>query len=255
MSRNGFLKINNLSSGYGKDLILKNLSLEIPSGLVTLIGSNGSGKTTLLNVLAGLKNYSGNVLLNGKEVKSISRKKFARSVSFVMSSKNFKPSYSFTVKQIISMGRLPFQNLFSRLSSYDEELIFKAASTLKISHLLSRDITTLSDGERQLTFIASALAQDTEIILLDESTNSLDPDKASKVIEILKSLANLGKNIIMAVHDVNIQSDYYVALKDGNLISHGKKLNSEILENLYDTKFIPYSNSERDDLMWRALPK
>ena len=244
--------IKNLYTDYKKNLILKNLSLEIPEGLVTLIGSNGSGKTTLLNVLAGLKKYSGNVLLDGHEVKNISRKNFARSVSFVMSSKNFKPSYSFTVKEIISMGRLPFQNLFSRLSSDDEELIYNAASTLKISHLLTRNITTLSDGERQLTFIASALAQDTKIILLDEATNSLDPDKAARVLEILEKS---GKNIIMAVHDINISSDYYVALKNGNLISHGKFLNESLLEELYNSKFISYFNSERDDLMWRALPK
>jgi len=252
--------IKNLFLNYGVKngtKILKDLTLEIPSGLISLIGPNGAGKTSFLRVLAGLqKNYSGSVKLNGLEVKKISRKNFAHDVSFVMSNKNFRPSYSFTVREIIELGRLPSLKFFGRLNNHDNELVEKSAELLKISHLLTRDIMTLSDGERQLVFIAAGIAQDTEIILLDEPTASLDPDKSAMIFALLKKLSLEGKNIIAAVHDINIASEYtdfYIAIKDGELIFSGKNLNQKILSNLYGAKFIAYSNKERNDLMWKIL--
>lgn len=250
--------VKNLVTGYGKNIILRDLSLEIKPGLTSLIGPNGSGKSTFLKVLAGLKGYSGSVILNGHEVRNISRKKFSFSASFVMSDKNFRPSYPFSVREIIAMGRLPYRGLFSGLTKNDNEIISRSSEMLGISHLLERDIMTLSDGERQLVFIACSLAQDTGVILLDEPTSSLDPDRSARVFELLKSLAVSGKTIIAAVHDINISlsySDYYIALREGKLISHGRKINAEILRDLYGTEFIKYRNNERNDEMWRALPR
>ncbi len=253
--------IKNLCSSYGNKIILQNLSLDIPSGcLVSLIGPNGSGKTTLLRVLAGLKGYSGSVMLHGHEVRNISRKNFARSLSFVMSGRTFNPSYPFRVREIISMGRMPFMNLFSRLTPEDTNIISRSANLIGIHHLLERNIMTLSDGERQLALIACGLAQDTDTILLDEPANSLDPDKSAKVYSILRELADNGKSIIASVHDVNISraySDYYIALKEGNLISHGDihELNEEILYELYGVRFKAYYDNEGNGLMWHALPE
>ena len=245
-------RLENLALSYEKKLILKNISLEIHGGLVSLIGPNGAGKTSLLRILAGLeKNYSGKVLLNNCEIKKNSRKKISQVLSFVMSNKNFRPSYSYSVREIIALGRLPFTGLkiFGRLKNHDLELIENAAELLKISNLLDRDIMTLSDGERQLVFIAAAVAQDTEIILLDEPTASLDPDKTAQVFGLLKKLSEKGKNIIAAVHDINIASfysDFYIAVKNGGLIFNGKELNQKILKDLYGVDFIK-------TLMWRVL--
>ena len=246
---NKLYNIEKLSLNYGEKKILKNISFEIPRALVALIGPNGSGKTSLLRVLAGLnKKYSGNVTLNNHEVKNISRKNFSRTLSFVMSNKNFRPSYSFSVREIIALGRLPFTGMFGRMTAHDLELIERAAELLKVSHLLDRDIMTLSDGERQLVFIAAALAQDTEIILLDEPTASLDPDKAAQVFTLLKKLSNEGRGIITAIHDINIasaHSDFYVAIKNGELIYSGEGLNQKNLRNLYGVDFVL-------DLMWKV---
>ena len=239
------------------DSFLKNITVKIPHGLVSLIGPNGSGKSTLLNVLSGLKGYSGSAVLHGREVREFSRKKFASLVSFVMSGKNFRPSYPFSVREIIAMSRLPYRGLFSSLTKSDNEIIERSAEILGISQLLERDIMTLSDGERQMSFIACGLAQDTQVILLDEPTSSLDPDRSAKVFEILRKIADSGRNIITAVHDINVSiffSDYYIALKNGSLISHGRKLNASVLNALYGTEFLQYHNSERNDSMWRALP-
>lgn len=249
-------KLENLALTYEKK-ILKNLSLEIPCRFISLIGANGAGKTSLLRVLAGLeKNYSGNIKLEETEIKNLSRKKISRVLSFVMSNKNFRPLYSFSVREIIALGRLPFLGLFGRLKNHDNELIEHAADLLKISDLLNRDVMTLSDGEKQLAFIAAAIAQDTKIILLDEPTASLDPDKAALVFSLLKKLSDQGKSIIAAIHDINIASaysDFYIAIKNGELIFSGEKLNQEILSKVYDANFIPYFNNERKDFMWRAI--
>lgn len=250
--------LRNLCASYGKKLILRNISVDVPPGLVSLIGPNGSGKSTLLRVLAGLMAYSGNVILHGREVMRFSRREFARYVAFVMSSNNFRPSYPFSVREIIEMGRLPHRGIFTRLTRSDNDAVNQSAKILGISHLLSRDIMTLSDGERQLVFIACSLAQKTGIILLDEPTSALDPDKSAKVFALLRTLADNGRSIITAVHDINLSlsySDYYIALKGGELISHGQEISAEVLHDLYCTKFIPYHNDERNDSMWRALPQ
>lgn len=253
--------IKNLYSSYGNKIILNDLSLNIPSGsLVSLIGPNGSGKTTLLRVLSGLKGYTGNVMLHGHEVNRISRRNFARSLSFVMSGRTFNPLYPFTVREIISMGRMNLMNPFSRLTHEDMNIITRSANLTGIHHLLERNIMTLSDGERQLALIACGLAQNTDIILLDEPANSLDPDKSARVYSLLHELSRNGKSIIASVHDVNISrtySDYYIALKEGRLISHGDihELGEGILYELYGVKFRAYYDDERNGLMWRALPE
>lgn len=250
--------LKDLCTGYGNAETLKGLTLDIPGGMTSLIGPNGSGKTTLLRVLAGLKGYTGHARLLGHEVRNIPRRKFARTVSVVMSAKDFKSSYPFSVREIIAMGRLPYRGLFSRLSHEDEDMIERSAEMTGITHLMGRDIMTLSDGERQMTFIACALVQGTGIMLLDEPTSSLDPDRAARVFALLRALADDGRTIIAAVHDINASlaySDCYIALREGRLVSHGWKVSAEVLRELYGTRFIPYHNQERNGVMWRALPE
>ena len=250
--------IKNLSAGWGNNIVLKNITLDIPNGVVSLIGPNGSGKSTLLRVLAGLMKYSGSVVLHGREVRNIPRRDFARFVSFIMSGKTLRPSYPFSVREILAMGRLPYRGIFSRLSKNDNNIIERSAEILGITSFLDRDIMTLSDGERQLAFIACALAQDTETILLDEPTSCLDPDRSAKIFALMKTLADGGKCIISAVHDINASlpySDFYIALKSGRIISNGRKISGDILRELYGTNFTAYHNDEGNDEMWRALPE
>ena len=251
--------LKNLSAGYIYIPVLKNISLTLQDGaLFSLIGPNGSGKTTFLRVLAGLLDYSGSACLNASELRSIPRKALSRSVGFAMSAGSFHPSSAFTVREVIAMSRLPYMGMFSRLTHYDNDIISHSADVLGISGLLSRSILTLSDGQKQLVLIASVIAQDTHTILLDEPTSSLDPDKSAMVFSLLRKLADKGRCIIAAVHDINASMPYshgYLALKDGVLISHGHKLSHDVLAELYSTEFMSYHNTEGNELMWRALPK
>ncbi|MBQ6972127.1 MAG: ABC transporter ATP-binding protein [Synergistaceae bacterium] len=250
--------LRNLSAGWGNNTVLRNITFEIPGGFTSLIGPNGSGKSTLLRVLAGLMRYSGHAMLHGREVSRIGRREFSRAVSFVMSGKNLRPSYPFTVREIVAMGRLPYRGIFAGLTREDTGIVERSAETLGITGLLGRDIMTLSDGERQLAFLACALAQDTSTILLDEPTSALDPDKSAKVFALMRTLAYGGKCVIAAVHDINASlpySDGYIALKGGRIISHGREISGGILRELYGAEFVPCFNQERSCVMWRVLPE
>ena len=129
---------------------------------------------------------------------------------------------------------------------------------LNVKKFLDSNIMNLSDGERQLILLASALVQDTQTIILDEPVSALDPDKSARVFKILSELASKGKTIIAAVHDINIAtaySDFYIALKSGEIISHGqiKNLNANILSRLYDINFTAYTHENK--IMWHAEPE
>ena len=176
----------------------------------------------------------------------------------MMSSKNFNPAYPFTAREIISFGRLPFKNLFGILNADDEKIINHVSEMLNVKKFLDSNIMNLSDGERQLILLASALVQDTQTIILDEPVSALDPDKSARVFKILSELASKGKTIIAAVHDINIAtaySDFYIALKSGEIISHGqiKNLNANILSRLYDINFTAYTHENK--IMWHAEPE
>ncbi len=233
-----------------------NLNLNFPDGaFISLIGQNGSGKTTLLRALTGLQKYSGSIKLNNVEIKNYSRRNLAGYITLMQSSKNFNPVHPFNVKEIISMSRLHLKNLFSGLNSQDEQIILNSAKIAGVEKFLLRNIMTLSDGEKQLILFAGVLAQETQIILLDEPTSALDPDKSLKVFKILRELANNGKIIIAAVHDLNISagfSDYYIGLKNGKLLFNGKNLNANILKDLYNVNFEEYKNKS-GGLIWLAI--
>ncbi len=251
--------LENVCASYSGRQVLHNIYLTLPPASFTaIIGPVGSGKSTLLRLLAALhKNYSGSVTLSGKNIFSLPRKTAAQIIAFMPSANTFHPQYPFTVKQIISMARLPFSKLLAP-AKIDENIINHSAESLGISHLLNRNILSLSDGQKQLTLLASALAQSTQVILLDEPTSALDPDKAACVFSLLRRLADSGKLIIAAVHDINSVMPYvhgYSALKDGVLLSHGQKLSQKLLYDLYGSEFLPYHNKKGYDLMWRALPK
>jgi len=202
---------------YGAARVLSDVTLELPAGrLVALTGPNGAGKSTLLGIMAGLRHpYEGQCLFKGLEVRDWSRRAFARSVGFVPQS--LRLEFPFTAEQVVFMGRTPYAGgLFE--SPADIEAARKAMDLTDVTPFAHRDFRSLSGGERQRVVLASALAQEPEVLLLDEPTTFLDLEHQLSTYRLLRRLAGEGLLVVSVTHDLNLAatySDRVIALKRG----------------------------------------
>ena len=189
------MHIHQLSSGYSGKVIARDLTAVLPTGSVTaLVGSNGCGKSTLLRTIAGLQ-----PMLGG----SITPAADARNLAVVLTNRIDVPAL--TVTDIVALGRLPHTGLTARLSADDHAAIAHAIELAGITNFATRRIGELSDGERQRTMIARAIAQDTPLILLDEPTAFLDFPSKVDTLRLLSRLAHEeGKSILLSTHDLEI---------------------------------------------------
>lgn len=218
------LQAEKLSLSYDTTPIIHSLDLETPSGQITaLIGPNGCGKSTLLRGLARLlKPKVGSVLLNGLAIQTIPTKQLAKELGILPQSP-VAPE-GITVRELVAQGRYPHQDWFQQWSHADEEALQKALTLTTLTHLTDRAVDTLSGGQRQRAWIAMALAQETDILLLDEPTTYLDLAHQLEVLELLVKLNQEGKTIIMVLHDLNHAAhyaDHLVVLADGRVIAQG----------------------------------
>lgn len=227
------LQAKNIYISYEKKEVIKNVSLEVRKGeIVTIIGPNGSGKSTILKALSRtLKIKKGEILLENKNISEMNTKNIAKKLAILPQSRHV-PS-DFTVEALVGYGRYPHLGFGHKLQKQDYEIIDWAIEKTDISALRHRYVRTLSGGERQRTWIAMALAQKPEILLLDEPTTFLDISYQLETLELIKELnEQLGLTIVMVLHDLNQAVRYshrIYALKEGSIYSHGesKKLLSE----------------------------
>lgn len=219
------LTAHDLTLAYEDVEVIGNLNCIVPPRQVTtFIGPNGSGKSTLLRGLARLMTpRTGAVLLDGKEIHRSPTKAVARQLSMLPQ----RPSApdGLIVRELVALGRFPYQGLLGALSREDDRQIDLALQTAGVEHLEDRPIGELSGGQRQLVWIAMALAQDTPTILLDEPTTFLDLSHQLEVLELLRKLhREAGRTIIMVLHDVNQAarfSDRIIALSQGRIVANG----------------------------------
>ena len=216
--------------GYSSRPILKKISMELrPSEMLGVIGPNGSGKSTLIQCIDGLlKPKNGSILLDGTDIKGISRREMAKKVGYVpqTSSRSFFPS---TVLDTVLMGRRP--HLGWRSTGADVKKAIKVLRLMGIEDLAMNDINQLSGGQQQKVLIARALAQEPSVLLLDEPTSNLDIKHQLEVVEIIREMV-MERDIsaIMAVHDLNLASKYtdrIIMMKEGNIVDQGTP--SEVL--------------------------
>ena len=238
------IEIKNLSFKYNTTkAIFSDLNLTIKKGeITTLLGKNGCGKSTLIKLLSkNITNYTGNIFLENKELKSYSLKELATKLSIVYQN-NITPQ-EITVFDMVSFARLPYQNIFLyKQTKEDIERInfaFKEADLIDYKNTI---VSELSGGQLQRVYIAMCLAQDTEIIILDEPTTFLDIKYQKSIMKLVKRLnQELHLTIIMVLHDINqaiTYSDNIVALLDGEIIKNDKAhtlLDEELLNKIYDT--------------------
>jgi iron complex transport system ATP-binding protein len=202
-----------------------NLDLAIPAGkITTLVGPNGCGKSTLLRGLARLlKPRTGTVYLDGADIFKLSTKAVAKRLG-ILPQGPVAPE-GLTVRDLVAQGRYPYQNWLQQWSKEDERLVEQALATTGMTPLADRALDTLSGGQRQRAWIAMALAQDTEILLLDEPTTFLDLAHQVEVLDLLYELNQTeGRTIVMVLHDLNQAcryADYLVAVREGQVWAEG----------------------------------
>lgn len=206
---NTSIKADNLYAGYNGDVILNGISLDLaPAGFVGVIGPNGSGKTTLLRTMSrALPPSGGAVTLDGRNIYSIPAREFARRVAVVPQDTFI--AFDFTVLEIALMGRSPRLGRFSVESTKDVEIVEEALGRTGTLHLRDRPINALSGGERQRVMLARALAQEPDVLLLDEPTSHLDISFQFEIMDLVKSLnRERGLTVLAVLHDLNLASQY-----------------------------------------------
>ncbi|MEK4486249.1 ABC transporter ATP-binding protein [Psychrobacillus sp. FSL H8-0484] len=235
------IETNKLTLSYGDTIIINELDLTIPKGEITVfIGANGCGKSTLLRSIARLlKPKSGAILLEGEAIAKQSTKEIARKMAILPQSPDAPEGL--TVLQLVKQGRYPYQTWLKQWSLEDEMKVQNALIATNLEELKERPIDSLSGGQRQRAWIAMTLAQDTDIILLDEPTTYLDMTHQIEILDLLFELnSKEQRTIVMVLHDLNLACRYahnIVAVKNQKIFAQGKPehiINCSLVKNVFD---------------------
>ena len=219
------LVADSVSLGYGERRIITGLSIRVPDHQVTVIvGANASGKSTLLRGMARLlRPTAGAVLLDGEAIHRRSTKQVARTLGLLP--QNPIAPEGVTVVDLVGRGRHPHQGAFRRWTRDDETAVADALALTGTVELADRVVDELSGGQRQRVWIAMALAQGTELLLLDEPTTYLDVAHQVEMLDLLVDLnKSRGTTVVMVLHDLNLSAryaDHLVALRDGRIVAEG----------------------------------
>lgn len=243
---NTILTLSQLSVGYNtgqeKNILMENLNLDIPKGkFIALLGANGVGKSTLIRTIANLqKPLSGNIMLKGRNILAYDTKEIARQISLVLTDRI--QGGNLNVRELVEMGRYPHTNWTGKLRSNDHEKVEEAIQLCAIGYLKDANIFEISDGQLQKAMIARALAQDGDLMLLDEPTVHLDANNRYAVMELLRKLVNeTQKSVLMSTHQVEMalkMSDELWLANCGENIINGTP--QKLIEKKEIEKAFPY---------------
>ena len=235
------LSINIESAGYRSKQVISGLNFTLEKGsLSAIIGRNGSGKSTLISTLSGLIGFKGDVILDGVSLTGKERKEHAKMISTMLQSLK-KPHI--TVKELVSFGRNPYVSLNRPLQKNDLMIIDKAIDTASLTQLEYAYLDAISGGELRRAYLAMILAQDTEIMLLDESTAFMDASFENDFMRILLDLCKKeGKIVLFVTHNIDLAVEYadnVLVLENGKQLFFGKTselLNTEVIEEHFQLK-------------------
>ena len=234
------LEVRSLTAGYGEKMVLRDISLTLPAGTVTaIVGPNGSGKSTLLKAAAGLLPPASGAVLTGEPR--------ARHVAYLPQSRQVP---EMTVRQLVLQGRYPWLGWPRRYGERDRELARRAMERLEVECFADRPLRELSGGTRQKCYLAMTLAQDTEVLLLDEPTSFLDPAHQLRLMALCRELAAGGKAVAAVLHDLPLAlrfADRVALLDRGRLLaadSPAGLLESGVLEKTFDVRILGVDTPE-----------
>ncbi|CAL2095407.1 iron complex transport system ATP-binding protein [Tenacibaculum sp. 190524A02b] len=251
--KHSILHTNNLSIGYQikkqQHVIASNINLAVKKGsFVALLGKNGIGKSTLLRTLSKVqKPLNGEVFINQKNINSYSYQELATSLSLVLTER--LPLSQLTVFELVALGRQPYTNWIDKLTPNHLKKILWAIDQTEIDHLKDKKFYELSDGQLQRVLIARALAQDTEIIILDEPTAHLDIHHTFKVFSLLKKLVKTTqKTIIISTHEINLAlqlADEFILLSEQKIFNGtaDELINVNAFDNLFPKELISFNKT------------
>jgi len=246
---NSFIDVKRLSGGYGKTIVIRDMSFAVPQGeCIGIIGPNGSGKSTLLKLMSRvLAPVEGIIQFKGRDITTIALKELCRSFAFV--SHDTAANFSFSVWEIVLMGRIPHLGRLELETKKDFAIAEEALSLTDTVHLKQKNIDQLSAGERQRVMIAKALAQEPEVLFLDEPTSHLDIGHQVHILDLMRRLNKTRKlTIVMVMHDLNLASEYcsrLIMLNEGAVVKDGSPddvLTYQTIESVYKTVVVVHEN-------------
>jgi iron complex transport system ATP-binding protein len=242
------LSINNITFSYNGWPVLQDVTEEIaPGEFVAIVGPNGSGKSTLLRCIDGILGpQKGSIRIEEKDTFHMSRPARAKTFGYVPQEANHTPPA--TVFDTVLMGRKPY--IGWRIRERDKNITSRILRQLHLSEIAMKDINKLSGGQKQRVFIARALAQQPNILLLDEPTANLDLRHQLEVLQLLQSVSHQNITTLVAIHDLNLAAQYcsrFIMLREGKIFASGGKeiLNKENIEQLYDIKISIFEDKGR----------
>ena len=250
------LKIEHLSVSYEQKEVVRDFSFDVQKGeVLSIIGPNGSGKSTILKAIARMLPYrAGTIMFDGVNMRHLSSKEIAKKMC-MLSQRNQAPS-DITVRNLVAYGRTPHKKWFERLNDHDEAIVDWALEKTQLTKYENQSIAALSGGESQRAWIAMALAQRPQILLLDEPTTYLDIAHQHEVLELVRALnRDTGLTVVMVLHDLNQASSYsdrIVVVKDGQRAHIGtpkKVMTKQMIHTIYNME------AEIQHVTWDTAPR
>lgn len=241
------LELKNVSAGYDGVNVINNISLKVEYGEnLCILGPNGCGKTTLIKAMAGLIPSTGQILIDGEDVKGMKREKIASKIAVM--SQISSVYFSYSIYETVLLGRyVHMKGAFKQPTDYDIKCVEDSLKSVELYNIRDKQINTLSGGQLQRVFLARTLAQEPNIILLDEPTNHLDLRYQTELIDYLNEWSK-GENhsVVGVLHDINLAlklGDKFLLLDGGNIVSYGNEeiaVTSEKLDEVFNMDVVGY---------------